>query len=100
MKKVITLTFALMATITQADERTEIMANNCAGCHGTDGIVGDSALIGLAGLDADLFIQTMKDFKTNERPSTIMRNVALALSDEEIAAMANYFEALPAGEKQ
>jgi cytochrome c553 len=42
----------------------------------------------------------MHDFRNNERSSTIMRNVALALSDEEIAAMAKYFEALPTGEEK
>jgi len=100
MKKVITLTVALLATIAHADERTEIMANNCAGCHGTDGIVGDSALVNLAGLKAETFIETMNDFRDNERSSTIMRNIALAFSDDEIAAMAKYFEALPTGEEK
>jgi sulfide dehydrogenase cytochrome subunit len=100
MKKVMILSALLLSSSAIADERAEIMANNCAGCHGTDGIVENSALISIAGLKADVFIQTMQDFRNNERDSTIMRNVALALSDDEIAAMAKYFEALPTGEEK
>ena len=88
MKKVMILSALLLSSSAFADERAEIMANNCAGCHGTDGIVENSALISIAGLKADVFIQTMQDFRNNERASTIMRNVPLALSGDEIAAMA------------
>ncbi len=100
MKKVMILSALLLSTSAFADERAEIMANNCTGCHGTDGVVEDSALISIAGLNAEIFIETMKNFQSNERSSTIMHNVALALSDEEIAAMAKYFEALPKGEEK
>jgi sulfide dehydrogenase cytochrome subunit len=100
MKKVMILSALLLSSSAFADERAEIMANNCAGCHGTDGVVENSALISIAGLKADVFIQTMNDFRSNERSSTIMRNVALALTDDEIAAMAKYFESLPTGEEK
>ena len=100
MKKVMILSALLLSSSALADERAEIMANNCAGCHGTDGIVENSALISIAGLKADVFIQTMKDFRSDERSSTIMRNVALALTDDEISAMAQYFETLPTGEEK
>ena len=100
MKKVMILSALLLSSSAFADERAEIMANNCAGCHGTDGVVENSALISIAGLKADVFIQTMNDFRSNERSSTIMRNVALALTDDEISAMAQYFETLPTGEEK
>jgi cytochrome c553 len=51
----------------------------------------------LAGMKADTFIKTMLDFRTGERDSTLMRGLALAYSDEEIAAMGKYFESLEVG---
>ena len=97
MKTVITLAVALLATTAQADERSEIMANPCAVCHGTNGQVKNSAFMPLAGMKAETFIKTMLDFRTGERDSTLMRGLALAYSDEEIAAMGKYFESLEVG---
>ena len=87
----------LAAATTQADERAEIMANTCAGCHGTGGAVENSAFMPLAGLPADVFLQTMIDFRSGKRDSTLMRGVALGYTDEEIKAMAEFFAAQPMG---
>jgi len=97
MKKLIALTAILLSAPVISDERAEIMANPCAACHGTAGKVENSAFMPLAGIKAEVFVKTMKEFRTGERDSTLMRGLALAYTDQELEAMAGYFESLPKG---
>lgn len=71
------------------------LAHTCAGCHGTEGRVKDAAFVPLAGLPASDLVQTMKDFRTGKRPSTLMGHVAKGLSDRDLEALAAYFANLP-----
>lgn len=76
-------------TITGAS--AEMLANTCAGCHGTMGVSKGPSIPTLAGLSAAYFTETMEDFKSGEIPSTIMGRLAKGYSDEEISGMAEYF---------
>jgi sulfide dehydrogenase cytochrome subunit len=69
-----------------------LLANACAGCHGTNGAEMDNEIPPIVGMDQATFISTMKAYQT-ERPSkeTVMTIVAEPLSDAEIKAMAEYF---------
>lgn len=68
------------------------MAAACATCHGTRGKpAGGSAVAGLAGRPKDYFIQVMNQFKSGQRPATVMHQIAKGYSDAEIAAMAEHF---------
>lgn len=69
----------------------EMMANTCAGCHGTQGIISNSAFMPLAGMPENTFIKTMLDFRNDERPSTLMGHVAKGFTEEEIRLMATFF---------
>ena len=82
----------LFATPAFAENDVEMMANTCAGCHGTDGSSYGPATPTIAALSPDYFIIAMQDFKANKRPSTVMGRIAKAYSDEDIEAMADYFE--------
>jgi len=73
----------------------QMAAQTCAGCHGTQGYIEDSAYVPLAGMDKEHFITAMQMFADGSRPSTLMGPLALAFSDEEIEAMADYFAAFP-----
>lgn len=65
---------------------------SCAACHGTNGnSVGGTPV--LAGMDKALFVNSMKDFKSGARPSTVMHHHAKGYSDEEFAMMAEFFAA-------
>lgn len=66
------------------------LAANCANCHGTLG-VATGGLPSLAGLKKDYFIEQMKNFKEGKRPATIMHQLAKGYTDEQIAAMADFF---------
>lgn len=68
-----------------------MLANTCAGCHGTDGISGGPAMPTIAGMPANYLKTIMGEFKSGDRPSTIMGRLAKGYSEEEIALIADFF---------
>ncbi len=72
-----------------------MMGQTCAGCHGTNGVPAVSYIPALAGLKREDFIKAMVAYRDGTRNATIMNRVAPAFTDAEIAAMADYFAALP-----
>jgi len=79
----------------QADPSASMMANTCAGCHGTDGKSVGPASPNLAGMSAIYFNDTMVAFKSGDRQSTIMGRIAKGYTDGQIEAMGDHFAALP-----
>lgn len=73
----------------------EMLANTCAGCHGTNGASNGPATPTIAGLSSEYFIEVMEGFKSAETPSTIMTRIAKGYSEDDIKAMASYFAKKP-----
>jgi len=74
----------------QTVNRTTMLSNSCAACHGTDGkSVG--SIPSIAGKSVDYFIETMHAFRDGSRPSTVMMRHATAYSDDDIKRLADYF---------
>jgi sulfide dehydrogenase cytochrome subunit len=75
-----------------AETATAVMlANTCAGCHGTNGSsVGPSSPT-IAGMSRDYFIESMDEYKSGKRPSTIMTRIAKGYTEKEIELMADFF---------
>jgi|KBSMisStandDraft_5_1062788.scaffolds.fasta_scaffold06609_3 cytochrome c553 len=72
------------------------LAAACAPCHGTDGhAVPGSALQPLAGRPRDEIVQALALFKEGRKPATVMQQIARGFTDEEVAAVAQYFERQP-----
>jgi sulfide dehydrogenase cytochrome subunit len=69
----------------------EALAHTCAACHGTHGRLGDEAFMPLAGMPVAQFVSSMQDFRSGERPATLMGLVARGLTDADLQAMAQYF---------
>ena len=72
-----------------------MLADTCAGCHGTDGTSVGPATPNLAGMSVTYFVDIMKAFRTGDRPSTVMQRIAKGYSDEEITLMAGVFANQP-----
>ena len=72
-----------------------MLADTCAGCHGTDGASEGPATPTIAGMSEDYLVETMQGYKSGERWSTIMGRIAKGYTDAEIAAMATYYAAQP-----
>lgn len=80
-------------TASAADKATQVMAANCAYCHGPNG-KSRGAIPTIAGLEKGYFIQQMNDFKSGARPSVVMQKHALGYTDAEIEKLASHFSAI------
>ena len=68
------------------------MAAGCAICHGTQGrAAAGSSVVGLAGRSKGETVQAMAAFRSGQRPATVMHQIARGYSDDEVAAIAEYF---------
>ena len=80
---------ALPAGVSEADAPQE-----CVSCHGVDGISQLLDAPNLAG-ETNIYIDTqLKAFKRGKRSHDVMSEVAAALSDEEIRAVADWYAAV------
>jgi sulfide dehydrogenase cytochrome subunit len=73
-----------------ADYRPAMLANPCAGCHGTDG-ASPGSIPSIKGLPSSHLISVMKAFKSGKRKGTVMNRIARGYTDEEIELMAKHF---------
>lgn len=72
-----------------------MLANTCAGCHGTNGISHGPAAPNIAGKSATYINDVMASYKSGDRHSTIMGRIAKGYTEEEIALIAEYYAAQP-----
>mgnify|MGYP005849699179 CR=1 FL=1 len=90
--RVLGASFLLLVSISPHAEGRDValLASACAACHGTQGhsVAGTPSL---AGLDRLYFIEQMRQFRTGERPSTVMMKHASGYTKEEIRLLAEYF---------
>jgi len=77
---------ALAVEITQG----MMLSNSCAACHGTNG-KSPGAIPSINGKSARFLSQTLKEFRSGARPSTVMERHAKGYSDKEINMIAEYF---------
>lgn len=67
---------------------------SCSGCHAVSKAV-DTPVPRLLGRKADELAAAMREFKAGTRPGTIMGRLAKGFSDEEIAAICEWFAGQP-----
>ncbi len=73
----------------------EYLSAECATCHaGTAPKAG--AIPTLAGMPADQFTALIMTYRSGIRDNAAMRNIAKQLSEEDVAALAAYYEGLKA----
>lgn len=76
------------ASVCASHHRT--LAATCFNCHGPDG-ASNAAIPALAGQDKAYLVTAMKQFRSGERESTVMKKYALGYTDEEYEALADLF---------
>jgi sulfide dehydrogenase cytochrome subunit len=69
------------------------LAAPCSACHGPNG-ASPGAIPSLNQLDAAAMTERLKSFKSGEIQATVMNRIAKGYSDEEIAALSQYFSTL------
>lgn len=70
----------------------EYLAAECLTCHRRDG--SDSGIPAITGWPAEDFVVAMHAYRQKLRPNPVMQMMAGRLADDEIAALAAYFETL------
>lgn len=68
------------------------LSGECATCHQIDG--GDDGIPSIIGWMQEDFVTALQAYKTEHRSHPVMQLMAQRLSNEEIAALAAYFEKL------
>lgn len=72
----------------------QVLSAACANCHGTDGNQGGAVPV-IAGRPAGVLESQLLAFKRGEDPkATVMPRHAAGYTDDELAALANYFSKL------
>ncbi len=100
MKIAFALALSLFCAVSHAQVQTQSpdplqvrsWAAGCANCHGTNGR-SEGGMAALAGVDKDVIVQKMQDYKTGRTPATIMHQLSKGYSDAQIVAIASYFAA-------
>ena len=69
-------------------------AKMCAACHGLDGLSKVADAPNLAGNGQLYLARQLKAFRSGERKHPQMSVIAAALSDEDIAAVTNWYSAI------
>jgi len=70
------------------------LAATCANCHGTNGqAVKGSGMDALAGMEKAKTLQKLADFKSGDKPASIMHQIAKGYTDEQLDLIATYFAA-------
>ncbi len=71
----------------------EYLSAECVTCHQRSGkAVG--AIPPIVGIDEESFTALMNAYRKKERDNQVMQTIAAKFSDEEIAALAAYFESI------
>jgi len=90
----LTLAMALVAAPALAEPRRSAV-EQCAACHGDDGIARDSEVPHLAGQNERYLFNQIMAFRSGKRQHKEMRYMARAMTTAEIAALSAYYAALP-----
>jgi len=70
------------------------LAATCANCHGTNGnAVKGSGLDALAGMDKGKILQKLAEFKSGDKPASIMHQISKDYTDSQLDLIAGYFAA-------
>ena len=68
-------------------------ATACSGCHGP--VAPGAAVAPLHGRPSEEIVAAMQDFRTGQRPATVMDRIAKGFTDEEIRAIASWLSQQP-----
>jgi len=66
------------------------LATTCANCHGTNGR-SLGGMESLAGEPKEKLLQKLNDFRSGDKPATIMHQIVAGYSDEQLALISAWF---------
>tara|TARA_B100000902_G_C27256651_1_gene888245 strand:- start:391 stop:705 length:315 start_codon:yes stop_codon:yes gene_type:complete len=94
----ISLIITVFTDIQAGDDHVgKLKSETCLGCHaipGYNNVYPTYKVPKLAGQHAEYVISALKAYQKNDRKHPTMKANALALTDQDITDIANYFESL------
>ena len=90
--------FVLAGAVAPAQAADPHLARNlaatCANCHGTNGhAVKGSGMDALAGMEKAKILQKLADYKSGDKPASIMHQIAKGYTEAQLDLIAGYFAA-------
>jgi cytochrome c len=86
----------LLAGISRSDASDvafgEYLAGECVTCHQRSGKA--NGIPAITGWPKESFVAVLNSYKVKERDNIVMQAIAARLKDDEVAALAAYFESL------
>lgn len=79
------------------DNRLDKTVQNCARCHGEDGMGRDGTAPKIAGQSREYLTATLAAYASGKRSSGFMQPIAAPLSKDEIATLAAHYADMPPG---
>lgn len=68
------------------------LAATCANCHGTNGqAVKGSGMDALAGMEKTKILQKLADYKSGDKPASIMHQISKGYTEAQLDLIATYF---------
>ena len=91
-------TLCLVATTSAAQAADPNLGRNlaatCTNCHGTNGnAVKGSGMDSLAGMAKTKTLQKLADYRSGDKPASIMHQISKGYTDEQLDLIATYFAA-------
>ncbi len=80
----------LTAARTADIELGRYLSTECITCHGT--AKADSTIPNIFGLGKTHFVEVIRAYRAKALPNPVMQSIASRLNDDDIAALAAYFE--------
>ena len=93
------VSFVGIGPVSAGEISPDMLANTCAGCHGTEGASKGEAP-SIDGFSREYLADTMKAYKNGSRYATVMDRIAKGYSDAQIDALALYFSSRPWADDQ
>lgn len=67
----------------------QVLAASCSGCHPNSGKL-NTAIPRIRGLPEAVIVESMRAFRTGQRPATVMDRIAKGFTEDEIKQLAAY----------
>jgi cytochrome subunit of sulfide dehydrogenase len=84
--------FASTASLLAASPEPPPGASACSGCHPAGNGV-NTPVPRLAGVSAPDIVKAMQEFRSGQRPGTVMDRIAKGFTDDEVQAIAAWYAA-------
>ena len=78
---------SIAAAVASAEPPTG--ATSCSGCHPASRVT--SPVPRLAGVDQAAIVRALQEFRSGQRPATVMDRIAKGFTEDEIQALAAWF---------